>query len=153
MRIPTGALLGALLLLATAACGPDQAHEADGDGTSGPDPATVEIRVSWVPPSTPEEYQNGESLTLSADEIVHQQGQADPTTEPMDPGRWEEFVADLPEELSGIDDEESPCVGAGATLLTVEGAGDLDREVSASVCGGRTPPAADRIDALVADFR
>lgn len=48
----------------------------------------------------------------------------------MDPQQWDEFVAGLP----GLP-------------------GDLDREISASVCGGQSRPAAEQIDSVVADFR
>lgn len=153
MRTPTTLLLSALLMLATAACGAERETSPGDDESAGPDPATVKVSVSWVPRSTPEEYENGESLTLSADGIVHEQGQDGPSTEPMDPQEWEDFVADLPDDLEGIEDEETSCTGGGATMLTVKGAGDLDRTVSASVCGGEAPPTAERIDELVADFR
>lgn len=148
MRTTTPFLLATLVLSFAGACAVDPVEEP-----TGPDPATVEVTVSWVPPSTAEEYRNGRSLGLSEDGIVRQQGQDDPTTEPMDPQRWDDFVGGLPGELDDIEDEGESCTGAGGTTLSVEGAGDLDREIIASVCGGESPPAAEQIDALVADFR
>lgn len=148
---PTMLLLSVLVLIS--ACRPGNTDADPGTEENGPDPATVEVSVSWLPPSTEEQQMNTRSLSLSEDGIVRQQGESDPTTEAMDPQQWDEFVADLPAALEGIEDEGESCVGAGGTTLTVTGAGDLDREVSAMVCGGEAPPAAEQIDDLVADFR
>lgn len=152
MRTTTSLLLSTLVLV-TAACG-GTGGDPDRDGEDPRlDPDTVEVTVNWVPRSTTDEYLNGRSLSLSADGIVRQEGRADPTTEAMDAQEWDAFVADLPDALQDIEDEETTCLGAGGTTLTVEGAGALDREIRATVCGGQAPPAADQIDVLVADFR
>lgn len=151
MRISTTLAL-ACLVLATTACGTDGDPGREGE-RQAVDPDTVEVTVTWVPRSTEEEHDTGSSLSLSAEGIERAEGQADPTTEPMDRERWEDFVDDLPSAVEEIDDEDSSCVGAGGMILTIEGAGRLDREISAMVCGGEAPPAAEQIDALVADFR
>lgn len=150
----TAALPFVSLVLSIAACGGGTDGDPGREGTTpAVDPDSVEVTVSWVPPSTPDEHDTGSSLSLSADGIERTEGDAAPTTEPMDRDRWEEFVDDLPAALDDIDDEDSSCVGAGGTILTIEGAGRLDQQISAMVCGGEAAPAAEQIDALVADFR
>lgn len=141
------------LVLSIAACGSPDGNPDKGEERPTVDPDTVEVTVSWVPRSTQDEAGTGSSLSLSADGIERTEGEEDPTTEPMDRERWEDFVAELPAAIEDIDDEDSSCVGAGGTILTIEGAGSLDREISAMVCGGEAPPAAEQIDTLVADFR
>lgn len=144
MRTTITLLLATLVLGCSTACG---------RGEPQLDPATVVVTVTRAAPSTQEQAGNDRSLTLSEDGIVHQQGDGAPTTEPMDEQTWDDFVADLPEELEEIDDEDASCTGAGGTLLSVEGAGEENRRVAAMVCGGESPPAAEQIEALVADFR
>ena len=142
------------LVLSIAACGGGtDSDPRGGEERPAVDPDTVEVTVSWVPRSTRDEVGTGSSLSLSADGIERTEGEADPTTEPMDREQWEDFVDGLPAAVEDIDDEDSSCVGAGGTILTIEGAGSLDREISAMVCGGEAPPAAEQIDTLVADFR
>ena len=41
--------------------------------------------------------------------------------------QWEDFVAELPARLDEIEGQDSPCLGAGGTNLTVTGAGSADR--------------------------
>lgn len=138
------ALAAALLL--TSACG--LVESADNPEL---DPATVVVEVSWVPPSTPDRYQDTRSLRLSQDEVV-ETVKGDETTRPMDADRWEDFVAELPARLDEIDSQDTPCVGADGTNLTVTGAGSADREIVTTVCGGEPHPSAAKIDALVEDW-
>ena len=70
----------------------------------------------------------------------------------MDADQWENFVAELPARLDEIGGQDSPCVGAGGTNLTVTGAGSADREVVTTVCGGEPHPSAAKIDSLVEGF-
>ncbi len=146
-------------LLSLSACGvlgtqPGE-ESSSTDEAVGPDPAKVEVTVTWMPPSTEESYQDTKRITLSQEEIEHQEAQNEPTTEPMDREEWEDFVADLPEQLDeiGTDPQPSPCVGAGGVSLEVTGAGEYDREVMTTVCGGELPEAGEQIEDLVADFR
>ena len=138
------ALAAALLL--TSACG-----LVGGGDEPQLDPATVVVEVSWVPPSTPDRYQDTRSLRLSQDEVV-EEVKGDETTRPMDADQWENFVAELPARLDEIGGQDSPCVGAGGTNLTVTGAGSADREVVTTVCGGEPHPSAAKIDSLVEGF-
>lgn len=149
MKTTVALAVTAALLLSTSAC-------SDAEGADSTlDPATVVVTVDWLPPSTPDQYQDTESLTLSQDGAAHQVRQDDPTTEPMDPQRWETFVAELPtalDEIADVDPSEM-CVGAGGSTLTVTGTGEHDRRVTTTICGGKQSTQAQQIDELVADFR
>ncbi|WP_157551093.1 hypothetical protein [Nocardioides jensenii] len=142
----TSLLAAALLLTATSGC---DDNVSAGAGTDL-DPKTVVVTVDWVPASIPDNPVQSKTLELSADGVVTTQGSGAPDTVPMDATKWEEFVADLPEELEDISDG-SDCVGAGGTILEVDGAGELDTRIVAMICGGASE-AGDQIDALVSDF-
>ena len=154
-RRPTGmktialTAVTAALLLSTSAC------SDTGGGELSIAPATVVVTVDWLPPSTPDQYQDTETLTLSRHGIDHQVRTDGRTTEPMDQQRWEDFVAALPAALDEITDAApgETCVGAGGSTLTVTGAGEHDRTVTTTICGGKQSPRAVHIDELVADFR
>ena len=148
----------AATLLSLTACGvlgaqPDE--ETSSTETAGLDPAKVRVTVTWLPPSTPDAYQDTKRVTLSQKEIERQEGKDEPTTEPMDREEWEAFVADLPEELDeiGTDPQPTKCTGAGGVSLRVTGAQSYDRSVMTTVCGGELPEAGEQIEELVADFR
>lgn len=160
LRLLTVAVLLPLALTVTG-CGGDDSDPEPTDGITDyelapADPETTRVRVQFTDASVPPDVHRSWVLLLDRTEInvvVDSYGDVvGEKTAPMPRKLWQEFTADLPQELSRLEepDEAEDCTGGTSLSLLIEDAGEgIDRELDLSSCGEGNGEIIDRVKALV----